>query len=305
MFMYSIRKSKGNIVSFRCSLNSYVPKMSIVVCFLLVQILVLLHVPLLMNVEAFSVSPLALYVSRLPTFIHTVTERKCESKSSTILGATRTSKGYGKWKPIDNKSYVTANCSLFSSSKVVDEDTNIHMVSLSKAKSVINDLQNNQQQQQIINIVLLAGFESFNKELYAQAASSLPPSTKVNLQVFADSEIRNTGASVGVKGATEEDVTNPQFVTAMKHADIFIASLIFDYEDVVAVEALLDYVKGPRLLFECATELMTYNRVGTFSMEEKEGNEAGPPPAIKAVLSKFSSGKEEDKISGYLKLLKV
>ena len=31
----------------------------------------------------------------------------------------------------------------------------------------------------------------------------------------------------------------------------------------------------------------------------------GPPPAVKAVLSKFSSGKEEDKLQGYLKLLKV
>ncbi len=169
-----------------------------------------------------------------------------------------------------------------------------------------------------VNIVLLAGFESFNKDLYQTAAASLPHThtstidggdsgtkERINLKVFADSEIR-TGASIGVGGATEEDVTNPNLVRAMKEADIFIGSLIFDYEDVVAVEALLDYVKGPRLLFECATELMTYNRVGSFNMEVKEGEgPAGPPPAVKAVLSKFSSGKEEDKISGYLKLLKV
>ena len=32
---------------------------------------------------------------------------------------------------------------------------------------------------------------------------------------------------------------------------------------------------------------------------------AGPPPAVKAILSKFGSGKEEDKLSGYLQLLKV
>ena len=50
---------------------------------------------------------------------------------------------------------------------------------------------------------------------------------------------------------------------------------------------------------------MTYNRVGSFNMKIKDGEEAGPPPAIKAILSKFSSGKEEDKISGYLKLLKM
>lgn len=159
-----------------------------------------------------------------------------------------------------------------------------------------------------VNIVLLAGFESFNKELYQNAVSSLPPTLRknVNLQVFSDSEIR-TGASVGVGGMTEEDVTNPKFVHAMKNADVFIGSLVFDYEDVVALEALMEYVSGPRLLFECATELMTYNRVGSFSMEVKEGEEGkmGPPPAVKAVLSKFSSGKEEDKLSGYLKLLKM
>ena len=163
----------------------------------------------------------------------------------------------------------------------------------------------NQNDEEVVNIVLLAGFESFNKELYINAASSLLPDTKVNLQVFSDSEIR-TGASIGIGGASEEDVTNPAFIDAMKQADIFIGSLIFDYDDVVAVEALMDFVTGPRLIFECATELMSYNRVGTFSMEAGEGEKPmGPPPMVKAVLSKFSSGKEEDKISGYLKLLKM
>jgi len=50
---------------------------------------------------------------------------------------------------------------------------------------------------------------------------------------------------------------------------------------------------------------MTYNRVGSFTMESNDDSPSGPPPAVKAVLSKFSSGKEEDKLSGYLKLLKV
>ncbi len=59
-------------------------------------------------------------------------------------------------------------------------------------------------------------------------------------KVFADSEIRT-----------------PAFASAVKSADIFIGSLIFDYDDVVAVTELLDDVKGPRLLFECATELMS------------------------------------------------
>ena len=32
---------------------------------------------------------------------------------------------------------------------------------------------------------------------------------------------------------------------------------------------------------------------------------SGYPPAVKVVLSKFSSGKEEDKLAGYIKLLKI
>ena len=39
--------------------------------------------------------------------------------------------------------------------------------------------------------------------------------------------------------------------------------------------------------------------------DEDSGPSAGPPPAVKAILSKFSSGKEEDKLAGYLKMLKI
>lgn len=124
----------------------------------------------------------------------------------------------------------------------------------------------------------------------------------MNLQVFADSDIRKPGASAGCDDV--ESAVNPVFVEAMKNADAFIGSLIFDYDDALAVRSLLDHVKGPRLIFESATELMAYNRVGTFSMDTGDGP-SGPPPAVKAILSKFSSGKEEDKINGYLKMLKV
>ena len=72
---------------------------------------------------------------------------------------------------------------------------------------------------------------------------------------------------------------------------MFIGSLIFDYDDVQFLSELLPYVKGPRLLFECATELMVFNRVGSFRMDG--GGSEGPPPVIKAILNKFSSGKEE------------
>uniref|UniRef100_A0A6V0A4L5 magnesium chelatase n=1 Tax=Pseudo-nitzschia australis TaxID=44445 RepID=A0A6V0A4L5_9STRA len=141
------------------------------------------------------------------------------------------------------------------------------------------------------NIVLVAGFESFNKELYVKAAKALE---NVHLTVFADNEIRIS--------STE---TNPVFADAVKGADIFVGSLIFDYDDVMAVEALLPNVKGPRLLFECSTELMAYNEVGTFTMKKSSsGEQAGPPPAVKAILSQFTSGKEEDRVAGYVKLLK-
>ena len=143
-----------------------------------------------------------------------------------------------------------------------------------------------------VNVVLITGFESFNRDLYEEAGRLLPPECKINLKVFADSDIQ----------------TKPtQFAAAVRGSDIFIASLIFDYDDVVAVTNLLDEESsGPtsRLCFECATELMAYNHIGTFSMESNNEH-SGPPPAVKAILNKFSSGKEEDKINGYLKLLKV
>ena len=144
-------------------------------------------------------------------------------------------------------------------------------------------------------IVLVAGFESFNRDLYQQAARELD----IDLKVFADSDIRTAPSAQGSQ-------TNPLFVKAVQNADAFVGSLVFDYDDAVAVQQLLPNVTGPRLLFECATELMEFNQVGSFNMKPGEGQAAaGPPPAVKAVLSKFGSGKEEDKLSGYLKLLKV
>ena len=149
------------------------------------------------------------------------------------------------------------------------------------------------------NVVLVAGFESFNRELYQKAANELD----INLQVFAESDIRV--ASNRTREPNDLGI-NPVFKTALQQADAFIGSLIFDYDDVLAVKSLLEGVTGPRLVFESAIELMEFNQVGTFNMlKVDDGSAAGPPPAIKAVLSKFGSGKEEDKLNGYLKLLKI
>ena len=45
-------------------------------------------------------------------------------------------------------------------------------------------------------------------------------------------------------------------------------------------------------------------QVGSFQMAPG-GKKAGPPPAVKKVLSLFGSGKEEDKLAGYLSFLKI
>lgn len=138
-------------------------------------------------------------------------------------------------------------------------------------------------------IVLVAGFESFNRQLYQQAADTLD----VELTVFSDNEIRTVAGK-----------PNPVFTKAVQKADIFVGSLIFDYDDVQVVRDVLSVVPT-RLVFESATELMEFNKLGSFNMVPSGTGPAGPPPAVKAVLSKFSSGKEEDKLSGYLQLLKI
>jgi magnesium chelatase subunit H len=150
----------------------------------------------------------------------------------------------------------------------------------------------------------VAGFESFNRDLYQEAARD----AGVDLQVFADSDIRVTTTAVS---QDQDDGLNPRFRAAMVDADAFVGSLVFDYDDALAVKRLCEqHIEGPRFVFECATELMSLNRIGTFSMK-KEGvddeNDApsGPPAPVKKVLSLFSSGREEDKISGYLKFLKI
>ena len=205
----------------------------------------------------------------------------------------------GKIKPRSNtRRYGNDQNNSASGSTIPDEASNIKPRSNTRMEG--ND-QNNSASGS--TIVLVAGFESFNRGLYQQAAARLPEGIQINLQVFADSDIRRPGASAGSDDT--EATVNPRFAAAMEKADAFIGSLIFDYDDALAVESLLDHVKGPRLIFESATELMAYNRVGTFSMEQKGDGPSGPPPAVKAILNKFSSGKEEDKINGYLKMLKI
>lgn len=108
-------------------------------------------------------------------------------------------------------------------------------------------------------VVLVAGFESFNRDQYQQAAEAL--SDEIELQVFADSDIRlDLSVQQQQQNRDSNDLVdatiNPVFRDAVLEADAFVGSLVFDYDDVQAIQRLLPSVQGPRLLFECATEIM-------------------------------------------------
>ncbi|EHJ11322.1 Protoporphyrin IX Mg-chelatase subunit H [Crocosphaera watsonii WH 0003] len=88
---------------------------------------------------------------------------------------------------------------------------------------------------------------------------------------------------------------------ALKDADVFFASLIFDYDQVIWLRERAENIPI-RLVFESALELMSLTRLGKFVIGDKP---KGMPKPIKFILSKFSSGKEEDKLAGYLSFLKT
>jgi Domain of unknown function (DUF3479) len=95
-------------------------------------------------------------------------------------------------------------------------------------------------------IVLVAGFESFNRGLYQGLNDLLDHDDKkdVEVTVFADSDIRLTKKT----SLDPNDVgLNPVFARAVQEADSFIGSLIFDYDDVLAVKEVLPAVQGPRV----------------------------------------------------------
>jgi len=139
-------------------------------------------------------------------------------------------------------------------------------------------------------IVLLSGFESFNVALYKASARDLKKRfPNVELLVFSDRDI---------EGRREE------LEAALDGADVFFGSLLFDYDQVEWLRARIADIPL-RFVFESALELMSCTSVGSFQMAAPSGQKAGPPPAVKAVLAKFGSGKEEDKLVGYLSFLKI
>ncbi|CAK6692435.1 cobaltochelatase subunit CobN [Synechococcus sp. CBW1107] len=136
-------------------------------------------------------------------------------------------------------------------------------------------------------IVLLAGFEAFNAGLYRQAAErAMAQCPQLSITVFSDRDLSDRPAEVAA---------------ALESADAFFASLIFDFDQ---VEWLRQHAAAVpiRLVFESAIELMELTRFGRFTIG---GSSAGMPKPIQALLAKFGSGREEDKLAGYIGFLKV
>ncbi|MER3434269.1 MAG: magnesium chelatase subunit H [Leptolyngbya sp. ERB_1_1] len=136
-------------------------------------------------------------------------------------------------------------------------------------------------------IVLIAGFESFNAGLYRQAADlAQERCPELDVRVFSDRDLN----------------TNPAEVeAALKQADVFFASLLFDYDQVLWLRERVQTIPI-RLVFESALELMSLTQLGKFAIGDKP---KGMPKPVKFILDKFSNGREEDKLAGYISFLKT
>ncbi|MFQ4143379.1 magnesium chelatase subunit H [Chlorogloeopsis sp. ULAP02] len=136
-------------------------------------------------------------------------------------------------------------------------------------------------------IVLIAGFESFNADLYRKAADlAIASCPELEIRVFSDRDITSKRAEVEA---------------ALAGADVFFGSLIFDYDQVLWLRDRLANIPI-RLVFESALELMSFTKLGAFSIGDKP---KGMPKPVKFILDKFSQGREEDRLAGYISFLKI
>jgi len=136
-------------------------------------------------------------------------------------------------------------------------------------------------------IVLIAGFESFNANLYREAAKVAQQQCPgLEIFVFSHRDLANSPEKIE---------------TALQEAQVFFASLLFDYDQVMWLRERIQNIPI-RLVFESALELMALTKVGTFTLSEKP---KGMPKPVKFILSKFGNSREEDKLAGYLSFLKV
>jgi magnesium chelatase subunit H len=136
-------------------------------------------------------------------------------------------------------------------------------------------------------IVLIAGFESFNADLYRKAAHlAQQRCPELDIRVFSDRSLNTEPAVIEA---------------ALKDADVFFGSLLFDYDQVVWLRDRISSIPI-RLVFESALELMSLTQIGAFKIGDKP---KGMPKPVKFILDKFSNGREEDKLAGYISFLKI
>jgi magnesium chelatase subunit H len=136
-------------------------------------------------------------------------------------------------------------------------------------------------------IVLIAGFESFNADLYRKAAFvANSRCSQLDIRVFSDRDITTKRQEVAA---------------ALDGADVFFGSLLFDYDQVLWLRDRLAQIPI-RLVFESALELMSLTKLGDFAIGDKP---KGMPKPVKFILDKFSNGREEDKLAGYISFLKI
>ncbi|MGI8499995.1 MAG: magnesium chelatase subunit H, partial [Hassallia sp.] len=136
-------------------------------------------------------------------------------------------------------------------------------------------------------IVLIAGFESFNADLYRKAASKANSRCgELDIRVFSDRDITTNRTEVEA---------------ALHNADVFFGSLVFDYDQVLWLRDRVAQIPI-RLVFESALELMSLTKLGDFAIGDKP---KGMPKPVKFILDKFSNGREEDKLAGYISFLKI
>ncbi|MBL1208396.1 magnesium chelatase subunit H [Geminocystis sp. GBBB08] len=136
-------------------------------------------------------------------------------------------------------------------------------------------------------IVLITGFETFNSALYRQSATLATSRCEgLEVTVFTDADINTQRENVE---------------SALKTADVFFASLLFDYDQVMWLREKVAHIPI-RLVFESALELMSLTQIGKFSIGDKP---QGMPKPVQFILSKFTNSKEEDKLAGYISFLKT
>ena len=136
-------------------------------------------------------------------------------------------------------------------------------------------------------IVLIAGFESFNADLYRKAAFlANSRCTELDIRVFSDRDLTSKRTEVEA---------------ALHKADVFFGSLLFDYDSCLWLRDRICDI-SIRLVFESALELMSLTQLGAFAIGDKP---KGMPKPVKFILDKFSNGREEDKLAGYISFLKI